>query len=218
MTEEKKNEPGAPNKEELGAQKKEVDTSTPSTVVDEDKTLIESLQKDPTGIAKILQEKREANAEAKSYRLKLKEIEEAEAKKQEEALKEQNKWKELAEQREKQINDLKEHNRLSSIQTALEKEALKQGVIDTDVVGVVDVDQFVKYDDKTGKVEGVEEAIKDLKKKKPHFFKTPEKKEEPSKPKVDNSTPSLTTVKDSSKLTPRQKISQGLEEREAEGK
>jgi colicin import membrane protein len=131
---------------------------------------IAALIKDPDAIADLLKTKREANAEAKAFRLKLEAKEKAETEAKEAALKEQGKFKELAEsakaEKDKAVAGFKK--RLADL--TLKNEAIALNSIDPDLV-VLAVDRAgIKVSDDLETVEGAKEAVAALAKAKPHLF------------------------------------------------
>jgi len=134
---------------------------------------IAALMKDPDAIANLLRTKRDSNAEAKAYRLKLEAKEKAENEAKEAALKEQGKFKELAEsaksENEKAVSSFKK--KLADL--TIKNEAIALGSIDPDLV-VLAVDRAgIKVSDNLETVEGAKEAVAALAKVKPHLFKEP---------------------------------------------
>jgi hypothetical protein len=131
---------------------------------------IAALMKSPDEIAALLKTKRDANAEAKSYRLKLEAKEKAETEAKEATLKEQGKFKELAEsaktESEKAITNFKK----KLVDLTLKNEAIALNSIDPDLA-VLAVDRAgIKISDDLETVEGAKEAVAALAKAKPHLF------------------------------------------------
>lgn len=130
-------------------------------------------------IAKLLEAKRTANAEAKDQRLALEKIntekDEAEKKK----LEEEGKFKELAEKSEAKAEALEKKTKELFITQALQIEAMKQGIVDIDGVGLADrskcsiAENYNSPDDVTG----ADEAIKDLMTRKAYLFDEDKKKD-----------------------------------------
>lgn len=89
---------------------------------------------------------------------KLKEFEDAKTKAEEDKLKEDNKYKELAEKREAKINELSEQNKKGRINDAIKTEASKKGVARLDLVTkLIDTSKIAVDDD--GNITGVTEAV-----------------------------------------------------------
>jgi len=131
---------------------------------------IAALMKDPDAIANLLKTKRDSNAEAKSYRLKLEAKEKAETEAKEAALKEQGKFKELAESaKAENLKALASFmKRLADL--TIKNEAIALDSIDPDLV-VLAVDRAgIKVSDDLETVEGAKEAVAALAKIKPHLF------------------------------------------------
>ena len=132
---------------------------------------IAALMKDPDAIANLLKTKRNSNAEAKAYRLKLEAKDKAETEAKEATLKEQGKFKELAE-------NAKAENakalagfikRLADL--TIKTEAIALNAIYPDVV-VLAVDRAgIKVSADLETVEGAKEAVELLKKSKPDLFR-----------------------------------------------
>jgi len=130
---------------------------------------IAEIMKDPKAVETLLKSKREANAEAKDYRLKLEKLEEAQTEAEKEKLKEQEKYKELYEKNESETKAKTAKFETAAKRAALKVEAVKQGIIDTDAINLIDLTD-VKIDAEY-EVTNAEEVIKAFKEKKPHFFK-----------------------------------------------
>jgi len=113
----------------------------------------------------VLESKRKANAEAKSYRLKLEEINKANAAAEEKKLKEQKRYEDLYNQEKSKREALETQIRTGSIKSALLKEATKQGIIDPDGI------DFIKIPDDFD-VKDASKLVTDLKKSKTYLFKT----------------------------------------------
>jgi len=124
-------------------------------------------------IAKLLEAKRTANAEAKEQRLALEKINAEKSEAEKKKLEEEGKFKELAEKSEAEATALKKKTQELFIDQALQVEAMKQGIIDID--GIKLADRSKVSIDETHNVTGAEEAIKDLMTRKPYLF-DPDKK------------------------------------------
>jgi len=135
-----------------------------------DPTIV-ALMKDPDAIANLLKTKRDSNAEAKAYRLKLEAKEKAEAEAKEATLKEQGKFKELAESAKAESAKALASfiKRLADL--TIKNEAIALNAIYPDVV-VLAVDRAgVKVSADLESVEGAKEAVELLKKSKPDLFR-----------------------------------------------
>jgi hypothetical protein len=158
-TEEKKEETKKVEGEGKEAEKSELDPT------------IVALMKDPDAIAALLKTKRDSNAEAKAYRLKLEAKDKAETEAKEAALKEQGKFKELAESAKAESAKALAGfiKRLADL--TIKNEAIALNAIYPDVV-VLAVDRAgIKVSADLETVEGAKEAVELLKKSKPDLFK-----------------------------------------------
>lgn len=169
----------------------------------EEEKKIAELMKDPDAVHALLAAKRAANEEAKQYRLKLEAIEQKQKEAEEAALKEQGKFKELAETAQREKAEVETKFKAKLVTLALMTEAIRQGIVDPDGVKLVDTSQ-VKVD-KDWNIEGAKEAIEALKAAKPYLF---EKKEGAAPPPGER--PSLRGQGKEESLTPLQKIEKGL--------
>jgi hypothetical protein len=133
---------------------------------------IASIMKDPDAVAKLLHTKRAANAEAKQLRLEKEALEQKQKEAEAAKLKEEGKYKELAEKAEGDLKTKDAAFRVRIIKMALKIEAAKQGISDPDLIELIDTTE-VKIDDSYN-VLNAEEVINSFKEKKPAFF---EKKE-----------------------------------------
>lgn len=109
------------------------------------------------------------NAEAAKRRKQLREFEEEQNRKADQKLEDEKKWKDLSDKRGQELDELKTKLETSAKNTALQSAALKEGLQDMDVLKLVSQENVI-YDDVTGNVHGADEAIRDFKKLKPHFF------------------------------------------------
>jgi len=145
--------------EKKGEQKEELDPT------------IVALMKDPDQIAALLKTKRDANAEAKAYRLKLEAKEKAETEAKEAALKEQGKFKELAESAKAESLKALASFMKKLADLTIKTEAIALNATYPDVV-VLAVDRAgIKVSDDLETVEGAKEAVAALAKAKPDLFK-----------------------------------------------
>jgi len=134
---------------------------------------IASIMKDPDAVAKLLQTKRAANAEAKQLRLEKEALEQKQKDAENAKLKEEGKYKDLAEKAETDLKTKDAAFRIRIIKMALKIEAAKQGISDPDLIELIDTAE-AKIDDSYN-VLNAEDVINAFKEKKPAFF---EKKEE----------------------------------------
>jgi hypothetical protein len=131
---------------------------------------IAALMKDPDAIANLLKTKRDSNAEAKAYRLKLEAKDKAETEAKEAALKEQGKFKELAESAKSESAKALAGFMRKLADLTIKNEAIALNSIDPDLV-VLAVDRAgIKVSDDLETVEGAKEAVAALAKVKPHLF------------------------------------------------
>lgn len=165
------------------------------------------------------QKKRDANEEAKGLRLKLEAFEKEKKDKEDADLLEQGKHKELLDA-EKADNAANKKNFLTAIKLmGLKLEAINQGIIDTDVIDLIEkiVTIDVEMDDNYN-VTNAEEIIKEFKEKKPGFFADNGDDDEENKiikPVPDNQQANLKSkikgnVKD---VTPDERIRSGLDKK-----
>lgn len=104
---------------------------------------------------------KEAKAELETLRKELKDKEEAE-------LKEKEKYKELYEKKEEETNALRENLNATRIVQAVQAEAIKQGIQDTDAaVKLVNMSDIEVGED--GTLSGVKGAVESLKSEKPYL-------------------------------------------------
>ena len=138
-----------------------------------DPTIKSIIDGGPDAVAKLLESKRTANAEAKDYRLALEKINTEKSEAEKKKLTEEGKFKELAEKAETEATALKKKTQELFIDQALQVEAMKQGIIDIDGIKLADRSKITI--DEAHNVTGAEEAIKDLMTRKPYLF-DPDKK------------------------------------------
>lgn len=154
-------------KERLEAEKKKEEEIDPT---------IKAIQDGgPDAIAKLLEAKRAANAEAKEQRLALEKINIEKAEAEKKKLEEEGKFKELAEKSETEKKALEEKTKELFIDQALQVEAIKQGIVDID--GIRLADRSKVSIDEAHNVTGADEAIKDLMTRKPYLFDEEQKKD-----------------------------------------
>jgi flagellar motor protein MotB len=166
---------------------------------------IVEIMKDPDAVLALLEAKRAANAEAKKYREKLEALEAERKKIEEEKLKEQGKFQELAESLKKEKEELEKRFKDMLILRALENEAIKQGIVDPEAVKLADM-SLIKTD-KDFQIEGVKEAIEKLKKEKPYLF---EKKEGVAPPPAEKPGFRKNFPPEGENLTPEQRLARAL--------
>ena len=134
---------------------------------------IAELMKDPDAVQNLLAAKRAANEEAKGYRLKLEAKEKAESDAKEAALKEQGKFKELAESAKAESLKALASFMKKLMDLTIKTEAIALNATYPDVV-VLAVDRAgIKVSDDLETVEGAKEAVAALAKAKPDLFKEP---------------------------------------------
>lgn len=103
----------------------------------------------------------EVNEELKDLRSWKKEVEEKQKKAEEEELKKSKEFETLATKRKEELEDVRAKYRKTSVQLAVEREAIKKGITDTEAAyKLVDQSGISVNDD--GEITGVEEAIEDL--------------------------------------------------------
>ena len=138
-----------------------------------DPTIKSIIDGGPDAIAKLLEAKRTANAEAKEQRLALEKINTEKSEAEKKKLEEEGKFKELAEKAATEAEALKKKTNELFIDQALQVEAMKQGIVDIDGIKLADRSKITI--DEAHDVTGAEEAIKDLMTRKPYLF-DPDKK------------------------------------------
>ncbi len=172
---------------------------------------IAALMKDPDAIAALIKTKQGANAEAKTYRLKLEALEKAEKEAKDKALVEQGEFKTLAERAKAETEQAKTSFKKRLVDLTLKTEAITAGSVDPDLV-VLAVDRAgIKVSDDMESVEGVKEAVEALKKAKPHLF--PATEDGKPAPKTTQPAPRggfTATPGDFDKTSPRDLISKGF--------
>lgn len=134
---------------------------------------IADIMKDPDAVKALLEAKRGANAEAKKFREQLEAIQKDQAKREDAAMLEQGKFKELAEKATKKSEALQSAFVGRTKKIALMIEAMKEGIVDPDGIKLADDSGLVVDDDFN--VEGASDAIKKLKEAKPYLFSDPAK-------------------------------------------
>ncbi len=135
---------------------------------EEDKKL-ESMVKDKDAAKALIEAKRKANAEAKEYRLKLEEIQKKQGEADDETLKEQKKFEELANKKDIELKEKEAKFIKQTKIAALKIEAVKQKIKDSDDVRLIDLED-VKIDDSYN-VENAQEIVEEFKESKAHLFK-----------------------------------------------
>jgi hypothetical protein len=99
-----------------------------------------------------------------------KEQQEAKAKAdQEAALKEQKKFEELANLREKELNETKAQIQQQKIESAIERAAVKAGAVDSEAVLKLIDKSSITVDATTGNITGADEAVKSLLTQRPYL-------------------------------------------------
>jgi hypothetical protein len=140
-----------------------------------DPTIKSIIDGGPDAVAKLLESKRTANAEAKDYRLALEKINTEKSEAEKKKLEDEGKFKELAEKSALEAEALKKKTNELFIDQALQVEAIKEGIIDIDGIRLADRSKITI--DESHDVTGAEEAIKDLMTRKPYLFDPDKKKD-----------------------------------------
>lgn len=140
-----------------------------------DPTIKSIIDGGPDAIAKLLEAKRTANAEAKDQRLALEKINAEKDADEKKKLEEQGKFKELAEKSDAKATALEKKTQELFISQALQLEGMKSGIVDID--GVKLADRSKCSIDEAYEVTGADEAIKDLMTRKPYLFDEEKKKD-----------------------------------------
>jgi len=101
---------------------------------------------------------------------KAKEYEEAQKKAEEERLKAQGEFQKLAEQKDQELQQLKEQAKTERLNSKILTEAIQAGAVDPDaVLALIDKTKITYGDD--GSVSGVKEAVEELLAQKPYLLK-----------------------------------------------
>lgn len=109
------------------------------------------------------------NNELKEVKAALAAKEKAEKEARDQALTEQNKFKELAELREKELNETREQVKQTKLENAIERAAARAGAVDSEaVLALIDKSKIQVNGD--GTIAGVEEAINALQSNKAYLF------------------------------------------------
>ena len=140
-----------------------------------DPTIKSIIDGGPDAVAKLLESKRTANAEAKDYRLALEKINAEKSEAEKKKLEDEGKFKELAEKSEIEKKTLEAKTKELFIDQALQVAAMKEGIIDIDGIKLADRSKITI--DESHDVTGAEEAIKDLMTRKPYLFDPDKKKD-----------------------------------------
>lgn len=193
-----------PNEDLGDPKKKEGEEGKDKVQKDEIDPKIAEIMKDPDAVQALLEAKRAANAEAKKYREKLEALEAERKKIEEEKMKEQGKFQELAESLKKEKEELEKKFREMLIWRALENEAIRQGIVDPEGVKLADL-SLVKID-KDYQIEGVKEAIEKLKKEKSYLFE----KKEGAAPPPGEKPGFRKNLSSEENLTPEQRLARAL--------
>ncbi len=164
--------------EKVATEKKALEEKERLKKEEEEKTKIDPtiqsiIDGGPDAVAKLLEAKRTANAEAKEQRLALEKINAEKSEAEKKKLEEEGKFKELAEKSALEAEVLKKKTNELFIDQALQVEAMKQGIVDIDGIKLADRSKITI--DEAHEVTGAEEAIKDLMARKPYLF-DPDKK------------------------------------------
>ena len=137
---------------------------------------IAALMKDPDGIAKLLGQKRKANAEAKESRLKVEAFETKQKETEQKQLKEAGEFEKLSESLKTDNLAMKEKFSTKIVEMALIT-AGSLGKMKTPTDALFASRDGIKFDADTYDVEGATEAIEQLKKDKPYLFDDAEEEE-----------------------------------------
>ena len=140
-----------------------------------DPTIQSIIDGGPDAVAKLLEAKRTANAEAKEQRLALEKINAEKSEAEKKKLEDEGKFKELAEKAEAEATALKKKTNELFIDQALQVEAIREGIVDIDGIRLANRSKITI--DESHDVTGAEEAIKDLMKDKPYLFDEDKKKD-----------------------------------------
>jgi hypothetical protein len=120
--------------------------------------------------AEAYRQKQEANQEAAALRVKLREFEDKETKRQQEELAAKGEWEQLARQREEALTARDRELQNARLEAAVIAVAAKAGFVDpSEAWALVDRNK-IGYTD--GKAEGVDVAITELAKAKPHLLRS----------------------------------------------
>lgn len=160
---------------------------------------------------------KDANAEAANNRRKLREFEDKQKQAEEGKLSEQQKFKELAEVRAKELEGIKTRMKSSAITSALMTEAIKAGIVDNDALKLVDQSKLI-YSEDDNSVLGAAEIVADFKKSKPYLFKTGDSPKNPKPPAPSFSKDGEATIDDIAKLSPKEQVAHFKKIREERAK
>lgn len=160
---------------------------------------------------------KDANHEAATNRKKLREMEDKGKQANEKELQDQAKFKELAEVRQRELQELKDRMKESSYSTALVSEASKAGIIDHDLLKIVDKSKLI-YNEADGSVVGASELIADLKKSKPHLFKQASAPANPPAPNPNFSKGGEPTLDDVANMSVAEQVAYHKKDRERRAK
>jgi hypothetical protein len=133
---------------------------------------IAEIIKDPKAVKALLDAKRAANDEAKKLRLKQEAADKVQKDKDDAALAEQGKFKELAERHKGEAEILRGTLKKKAIDFELKLAAVQAGAVDPADVLALCPRTGIKISDDLETVEGAKEAVDALAKAKPHLFKT----------------------------------------------
>lgn len=130
-----------------------------------------------TDMHKYKEERNQLREQVAGLEKKINEFSEKDKKVKEDSLKEQEKFKELAELKEKEVVELRAQFNQQKIDSAIKTKALQLGINDPNDVKLVDMSKVVINEN--GEIENIDEVLNNLKTAKPYLFKGTET------PKVD---------------------------------
>ncbi len=130
-----------------------------------------------TDMHKYKEERNQLREQVAGLEKKINEFSDKDKKIKEDSLKEQQKFKELAELKEKELVDMKTLFNQQKIDSALKTKALQLGINDPNDIKLIDTSKVVFNEN--GEIDGVDEVLNNLKTAKPYLFKGTES------PKVD---------------------------------
>ena len=201
--------------EELAAQKA-AEEAAAKKVADDAKAAEEAklaeIMKDPEAVKALLEAKRAANEEAKKLRLAAEEREKAEKAKQDAALVEQGKFKELLEKEKSEKETIKQASTKRLVDMHLKAEAQAAGALDDDAVVALASRAEIKVGEDF-EVQGAKETVEALKKSKPHLFGSKDQKVAPPDSGLPAPRAGFTIDADVSKASARSLIEKGLEKK-----
>ncbi len=160
---------GDGDKDDKGGDDKKGDDDDDDSKEEFDPT-IKALQSDPDGIAKLRDQKRKANQEAKEYRLRLEKLEKEADEKEKAKLAEKGEFEKLSEQLKQENVSRAERFKETMIVKELQVEEIGLGVRNPDDVKLASR-EGIEFDDVSFIVSGAKEVIEKLKNDRPYLFK-----------------------------------------------